>query len=254
MTTKVVSSTAFEALLGDLQTLAKATDVNQERIAAGRAAEGHMQHGEGMAKSEAEKAAAKKKEEEEEAERKKKAGNAGGKEHMAKSFTIQTEGGGTIEVMDATEMLKSFGVRLDETTASVQQTFASMIEVVKDQGLCVKSLTEKLELQSTTIESQATLIKSLQDTVEKLGSAGAGRRAVVTVAERQTNTSTEVMAKAGMPEGVSTDDFFAKALTMQLKGEITGVDISLAEACLNSGRPVPENIVRRVLGSTAKAN
>lgn len=262
MTTKAVSSPAFEALLGDLQTMAKAIDVNQERIAAGRAAEGHMQHGESMAKSEEEKKREREKAEKEEEERKNKEKNAHGgkehkehgKEHMAKSFSLQTEDGSTIEVVDASDMLKALGARLDQTTASVEQTFASLVGIVKAQDGLTKSLIDKLNEQGGTIESQGALIKSMQETIDKLGSSGAGRKAVVTLAERQSAPSTQVMAKAGMPEGVTTEEFFAKALDMQREGRLTGVDISLAETCINHGQAVPETLVRRVLGHTTKAN
>jgi len=256
MTIKAQTSPAFEALLGDLSTLAKATDVNQERIAAGRAAEGKMQHGTEMAKGEGEKGAAKKKEEEEEEERKRKEANAGGEKgekHMAKSFTIKTDGGEEIQVQDASDLLKSLGVRLDETNTTMQTTFETVVGVMKAQGEMVKSLTDKLLERDKTISEQGELLKSLQAEVAKIGSAPAGRKAVVTVAERAAAPSTEILAKSGMPDGVSTEDFFAKALDLQREGKLTGVDIALSEACLNSGRPVPENIVRRVIGS-GKAN
>lgn len=258
MTTKAVTSPAFEALLGDLKLMSKAIDVNQERIAAGRAVEGHMQHGESMAKSEEEKKKEREHAEEEERKKKERERNAGGehkegkgehKEHMAKSFTLKTDDGETLQVVDASDLIKALGGRLDETTASIQETFASVVGVMKAQGELVKSLTAKYEEQTATIAGQDTLIKSLQAEVTKLGSQPAGRRAVVTVAERQASPATEVMAKAGMPEGVTTEDFFAKALNMQSEGKLTGVDIAIAEASLNAGQAVPASIVRRVLGT-----
>ena len=45
---------------------------------------------------------------------------------------------------------------------------------------------------------------------------------------------------------VTADEFFAKAMTAQAAGKINGVDISRAEAALNSGQPVPADTVRRV--------
>lgn len=253
MTTKTATSPAFEALLGDLKTMAKAIDVNQERIAAGRAAEGHMQHGDAMAKSEAEKAREKEEEDKKKREKEEREKNAGKGEHMTKSFTLKTDDGETLQVVDASDMIKALGGRLDETTTTMQETFLNMVTVLKGQGELVKSLTTKLEETTATMAGQATLIKSLQDEVTKLGTLPAGRRAVVTVAERQAAPATDIMAKAGMPEGVTTQDFFAKAHDMQIAGKLTAVDISMAEASLNAGQPVPESIVRRVLG-TARAN
>jgi hypothetical protein len=249
MTVKASSTPAFEALLGDLQTLAKATDVNQERIAAGRAAEGYMQEGTTMAKSEEEKKKEKEAEERRKEEEGKKAANAhGGKEgkEMAKSFSIKTDDGNTIEVQDASDLLKALGVRLDETTTTVQNALGSVVNVMKAQGEMLKSLTDKFIEQGATLAAQDTLIKSLQGDVTKLGTAPAGRKAVVTVAERQTATATETMAKAGMPEGVTTDAFFAKCFDMQKHGQMTGMEISIAEASINAGQAVPAYIVQKV--------
>lgn len=254
--TQTATKTAFEALLGDLQLMAKAIDVNQERIDAGRAAEGHMQSGEAMTKSDKERAEKKKKEEEEEERRKKAKG--GGEEHMQKSFSIQAADGSTIEVQDASELIKALSGRLDETTQTVFQTLESATSVIKAQGALIKSMTDKiaaqetlLGAQTTKIDEQATLVKSLRTDLDKFGSSGSGRRAVVTVAERTAAPATETMAKGGMPEGVTTETFFAKAMDLQKAGRLTGADIALAEAALNSGIAVPAGIVQRVLGDQA---
>lgn len=260
MTAKTVTSPAFEALLGDLNTMAKAIDVNQERINAGRSAEGHMQHGDGMAKSEEAKRKEKEEEERKEEEEKRRKKNAGGKEHeggkeggkeehMHKSFVIQTEGGETIEVQDASELLKSLSARMDGSEKQVLTTLESVATLLKSQGALIGSLTDRLAAQTDTIGAQDTLIKSMRTDLDKIGSAPGGRKAVVTVAERTTATATDIMAKAGMPEGVTVETFFAKAFDMQKDGKLTGVDIAIAEASLNSQAPIPPYIVQRVLGS-----
>lgn len=243
MTVKT-TTTSFEALLADLGTMAKAVDVNQERINAGRAAEGHMQSGDEMAKA----AEAKKKEEEEEEERRKKAGEGKGeKGEMCKSFTMQTADGKTIEVQDGTELVKSLTARLDSTEATILATITGCADVIRSQGDLVKSLSDKVLAQESTIGQQATLIKSLQSDVSKFGNVGSGRRATLSIVERSAATATETLAKGGMPDGISTDVFFAKAHAKQGQGLVTAMEIGLAETMLNKGLPVDPALVQRVM-------
>jgi hypothetical protein len=254
MTVKTAVSPAYEALLADLNTMAKAIDVNQERIAAGRSAEGHMQSGDSLAKSEEAKKKEKEEEERKEEEEKRKKKNAGGEhehgkeEHMSKSFVIETEGGQKIEVTDASDLLKSLTARFDGSEKQILTTLESVATLLKSQGALIQTMTERMGTQAETIGSQETLIKSMRTDLDKLGSAPGGRKAVVTVAERQAGPATDLMAKAGMPEGVTVDNFFAKAFDLQKDGKLTGTDIAIAEANLNSGQPVPQYIVQRVLG------
>lgn len=202
-----------------------------------------MQHGTSMAKSEAER----KKEEEEEEERKKKEKGEHKSEPMAKSFSLETKDGKQIEVIDASDLIKSLGDRLDGSVEQILATLQGAADVIKGQGTMLKSMSDKLAATETALAEQATLVKSLQTNVTELGNAPAGRRAVLTVAERQSGTATDIMAKSGLPEGISPDAFFTKAFAKQAEGKITGIDISLAESCLNRGGPIPESIVNRVM-------
>jgi hypothetical protein len=118
---------------------------------------------------------------------------------------------------------------------------------LKSYGASLKTLNEKIVSQETTIKEQETLVKSLKGDLEKVSSQGAGRRAVLAISEPAHATASAVMAKAGMPEGVTVDNFFAKALDMQKAGKLTGIEIAIAESALNSGNEVPANIVQRVL-------
>jgi len=172
----------------------------------------------------------------------------GDHEHtMKKSFTVQLADGTQMEVEDGAEMLKALSDRLDVSQEQVQATLESAVIVIKGQGAMLKSFSEQLTAQQTTITEQATLIKSLQTEVGKLAAAPAGRKAVLTVVEPRTGTATAAVAKTGMPEGVTHEQFFAKAFEKQGMGKITGNDIALAETCLNSGMAIPEPIVQRVL-------
>jgi len=72
---------------------------------------------------------------------------------------------------------------------------------------------------------------------------------VLTLTEKPGATpNTDTMAKSiGAGDGVTADQFFAKALEAQKSGRITGTEIAVAETYLNKGQPIPSSIVARVM-------
>lgn len=225
--TGTTSANPFDTLLGELDLLVKALPADD-------------------------KSKEKKEGEEEEGEGK----DGKGKGDMVKSFSIKLESGETVEVADAGDMLKALTARVDESEGKILGSLTAAVQVITAQSSMLKSLSEKLAAaettvsqHSTTINGQADLIKSLQADLTKFGNTGAGRKAVLTVTERTTGTSTAAAAKNGIPEGVTTEQFFAKAMDMQSAGRITGVDIAIAENCLNHGMEIPNSIVSRVLAA-----
>src|SRR5690606_26423021 len=103
-----------------------------------------------------------------------------------------------------------------------------------DGTLLVKSLMARVEKNEETLSkalgTAITMIKSLQSKVDQLSSQGRGRKAVVSVVEKQST-----MAKSQSNDGMSPSEFLAKALAAQVSGKITGNDVARAEAYLNKG-------------------
>lgn len=148
---------------------------------------------------------------------------------MAKSFKFTLEDGTEVEAEDGTELVKSLVARLETTEGTMAKALAQTVELVK---------------------GQAEMIKSLSDRVAKLSGEGRGRKTVVSVVEKPSATAnTDTMAKSmgSQQEGVNPEVFFAKALTAQKEGRISGADISLAETLLNRGQAIPPSIVARVM-------
>lgn len=142
---------------------------------------------------------------------------------MAKSFKFTLEDGTEVEAQDGTALVKSLQDRVDQTEQTMAKALETAVGLIKGQG---------------------DLIKSMQDQIKKLSGEGRGRKAVVSVVEKPVAGT---MAKSMQPEGVSPDEFFAKALTAQREGRISGTDIALAETMLNRGQPIPEGILKRVM-------
>jgi hypothetical protein len=147
---------------------------------------------------------------------------------MGKSFMYDDEGN-QIEVMDATEMVKSLTLRLEQSEQGVEKTLGMAVGLLKSQA--------------ADLTAQGELIKSLTGQVEAMASQGRGRVALLNMADKPALTQ---MAKSEQPAGLSPQAFMAKALDAQKQGRLSGRDVSVAEGYLQKGLAVPAEIVNRV--------
>jgi hypothetical protein len=146
-------------------------------------------------------------------------------DYMSKSFKLVVKNADgkeeEIEAVDGVGLFKSLAARVEKSEGAFAKAFA-------------------------VIKSQDAMIKALQAKVDELGSKPAGRKAVLTITEKPAPKAEEI-AKAQTTDGMTADQFFAKALHLQAEGKITGEDIARTEAYLNRGQPVPAEIVAKVL-------
>jgi hypothetical protein len=146
---------------------------------------------------------------------------------MAKSFTLTLEDGTTVEAQDGAELVKALSDRIDGEQAKTAE------------------MAKALEATVNLAKGFLPLIKSMQDQITKLSGEGRGRKAQLSITEKPA-AGAQVMAKSE-PVGMNHEQFFAKALTAQKEGRLSGVDIAVAEACLNRGEAIPPSIVARVV-------
>ena len=228
---------SFESLIGDLQAL---SDAREQQVLAKSLAAADAADDDKVTAAAAE-AGATLPEDGEAADDETDADAAGGEggegdegddegEPFGKSFFDQD--GNPVEVVDATEMLKSLGARLEQTELGAGQAIGLAVDLIKSQG--------------ATIQSQGELLKSLATKVESLASRGRGRVATLSVADKP--SVGEPLAKSE-PAGVAPQEFMAKALEAQRFGRLTGRDVSIAEGYLQKGLAVPADIVNRVFAS-----
>lgn len=152
-------------------------------------------------------------------------GDGDGDETMGKSFALKLDDGTELEAIDGTELVKSLMARVESNEGTVMKALGTAVELIGKQG---------------------DMIKSLQDEVKKLAGEGRGRKAVVSVSEKPVAGAN--MAKSqGAAEGLSANEFMAKALAAQASGRLTGLDVARAESALNKGLPVPQDVVNRVI-------
>jgi hypothetical protein len=198
------NKSSFQQLLGDLDTLTKALPQPQ-------------------AADDENKPAVAAEGEEGEAE-----GGEGGE--MAKSFKVTLADGTEIEAQDGTELVKSLFERVDGQEDMMVKALGGTLELVKAQGAQLKA--------------QGDLIKSLQDTVAKLGNQGAGRKTLVNVHE-QVNSLTKSLPQQGQ-QGQSPQDFMAKSMAAFEANKISGQELNTIDVSLRMGAPIDPSLLAKV--------
>lgn len=149
---------------------------------------------------------------------------------LGKSMTIVGEDGETVEAIDATDLIKSLVERVESSES--------------DMGKAVGLLTD-------LVKSQAAEIGKLTTKVGALAGAGRGRRAVVNIADRPAlakSLGTDGEGEGDAPEGITANEFMAKAMDACTAGKITGLEVAQCESYINRGLDVPANIKTKVFG------
>lgn len=153
-------------------------------------------------------------------------GESMGDDPMAKSFEVTLADGTKVQAQDGTALVKALQDRIDSTETVMAKALESAIGLIKSQGAQIEALSGK---------------------VKALSNEGKGRKAVLTVTPKPA-AGGETMAKS-QPEGITPEEFMAKALDAQKLGRLTGLEVSVAEAHLNRGQQVPVEIIRKVAAS-----
>jgi len=237
MTEKV--TTAFDALVGELSTLEttmtkaieKGDEVDDEKIEAARADgaesqdEGEVGRTEMVAKDV-------------------KKGKASGKKPpLAKSMTVQMEDGTEVEAVDGTELVKALTEELGALSAKFDENETVMAKAMGQAVSLLKAL--------------STGFEKLQARVEAMANEGRGRKAVVSLTERQPSAAAKAaggetaLAKAAGGDGIDLNEFMAKAEEQWRAGKIGGQDLCVIEAALNNGMAASINpqLVKKVMAA-----
>lgn len=219
MSTTQETGSQFQELLAELQgsqaaALAKALPADEgngdEKIAAAAAEGGGQEAG----------------------EPKKKDGDVdegGDKPPMAKSLKVTTETGEQVDAIDATELIKSLTDQVETLGGKLTATETNL----------AKALTDTL----TLVKGQSQLIKSMSERLDALGKTGGGRKAVLTVHEPLAKSQA-----AAEPEGIKPQELLTKAMVAQKEGRLMAHQVSAVETYINRGAPVPEHLVKAILG------
>lgn len=158
-------------------------------------------------------------------------GEGEGEGDLAKSLTL-ADGE---EVIDATELLKSL-----------------QDDVAEHDSVLAKALPQVLQLmqgQSKMIAQQGELIKSMQTRLDTLAGQGRGRKAVVSVTEKQ-NASESTLAKS-QQEGPTVQEFMLKANNAFDKGIITGAQLTTIDVAIRENKvgALDQSLLNKIVNS-----
>ena len=169
----------------------------------------------------------------------------GGK--MGKSFKVKLEGGEEMDAVDGTEMLKSMGKRLARTVKTQEaannllKALAPAVATAADtQATLLKALTTQTENVTKLTGEVAELKKS----IDSIANKGQGRKSATVILHDK--------GADGKEQGVEPRQFLAKALELQGQGRLSGHAVSVAEACINTGREIPVETLRIVGAALTK--
>ena len=145
---------------------------------------------------------------------------------FGKSFEFVDDKGEKHKAVDATDLVKSLLERADRNEETLAKALTAMNGVVAKQGELIKSLTEQ---------------------VKALSSQGRGRKAVVSIVEKP-DAGTLAKSQAS-EEGMSTEQFFAKANAAFDAEKISGKDLNVISVCLRSNHPIEPALIQKVMSA-----
>lgn len=142
---------------------------------------------------------------------------------MAKSMAATIDGE-EVEVIDATELLKSLDGRIGGMETVLAKALESTLGTVKTQGEMIKSLSARLD---------------------KLAGQGKGRKAVLTISEKPAAGET-TLAKSE-PHGLNPQEFMLKANAAFAAGKLSGQELTTADVAIRMNQPIPAGIIAKAL-------
>lgn len=155
---------------------------------------------------------------------------------LAKSFEVTLEGGKKFQAIDASDLLKSLNARIEDIEKGTGEALGAVT-------LLIKSL----------VAQNAQLTEAIQ----KMGTTGAGRKAVVTLVGKTTPAEGGTLAKGAHGQGgeqtMKPQEFLLKSENAFEAGAITGRELSLIETHINRAEAIPAPLIQKVVNAKAKA-
>ena len=153
-------------------------------------------------------------------------GGKAGAEQFGKSFEFTDAEGNKQEAVDATALVKSLIDRQEAT----DDTLAKALTAV-----------------TGTLQKQSEMLKSMAAQIKDLSSQGRGRKTVLTVTEKP---DIGTMAKSeGAGQGMTAEQFFAKANAAFDAGKLTGRELTVIDVCKRSNQPIEQALIQKVMSA-----
>jgi hypothetical protein len=162
-----------------------------------------------------------------------------GEEVFGKSFRVTMPDGGEAEVIDGTAVVAKLGASLKETQDGFSSVMRKSMKVMSEFNAAIAK-------RDAVIAKQGEMLKSLSETVERIGGEGRGRKAVVSVSEKRSGDFGDV----NKADGITPAEFMAKSRAAFERGKITDDDLMRVEAHINRGISPPAEIIGRIAAAS----
>jgi hypothetical protein len=160
------------------------------------------------------------------------AGGEGGGQTMAKSFKLKLDDGTEVEATDGTEMLKALEQRIDKGEETIAKALGAALGLIK---------------------SQSDMIKSLNEKVAKLSNEGRGRKTVISIQEKNGNAGgaggEAGSGGEGAGGGIKVEEFMAKAQNAFDSKKISGLELTTIDVCLRTKQPIDQKLISKVVAA-----
>lgn len=156
-------------------------------------------------------------------------------ESLTKSYTLKDEETGEErQFVDASDLLKAMQDTINEQGEQLAALKPSVVKVLGAQNALIKSLVGQ--------------VGDLHGKLNELSGQGRGRKSVLTIAERPEQKAEEIR-KSIEGDTMNGQEFLAKCDALFSAGKLTGIQISMAEACINAGQQPPKEVIQAVAAS-----
>jgi len=150
--------------------------------------------------------------------------------YMGKSLTVQIDGK-DVEAIDGTRVMELFGKKLDGLETNM--------------GKALTLLRKTVVGRDSVIKQQTTMIKSLQSQVGSLSSQGRGRKAVLSIVDKNPGSSDQ-------QSGIEPEKFMQMAKSAAADGRINSMESGRVQKLLQNGHgeQISDSVIQKIVGQS----
>jgi len=163
---------------------------------------------------------------------------------MAKSFTMELEGGEQVQAFDGVELMKSLAAVIDSNEKVAVEAMGKAVMIIGTQSGQIAELTKSLAAATDLITTQGETMAAMRADLNVVRNQPTGRRSIASPVQASAEMAKSLTTEQAqeMPAG----EFLAKCLSLQKDGEMSLQEVAMAEAAIGSGVAVPDSIRNKV--------
>lgn len=165
---------------------------------------------------------------------------------MAKSFTMELEGGEQVQAFDGVELMKSLAAVVDANEKVAVEAMGMAVMTISAQSGQIAELTKSLTAASELINTQGETMAAMRADLDNVRNQPTGRRSIASPVQASAEMAKSMTPEQAKAQEMPTGEFLAKCLSLQKDGSMTLQEVAMAEAAIGSGVAVPDSIRNKV--------